>query len=71
MGGKEYNGFWSSQAGRKAADGQVVAVAKVHNCTVVSDDGAVKLACMLEDVPHIGWTEFARQVGMPEQLPLL
>jgi rRNA-processing protein FCF1 len=71
VGGKEHKGFWSSPAGKKAADGQVVAVAKVHNCTVVSDDEAVQFACMLENIPHIGWTEFARRVGMPEQLPLL
>jgi len=67
VGGKEYNGFWSSQAGKKAADGQVVAVAKVLGCTVVSDDMAVKLACMLENLPCIGWTEFARRVGILEK----
>jgi hypothetical protein len=30
----------------------------------VSDDGAVKLACALEDVPCIGWSEFARRLGL-------
>lgn len=71
VGGQKYNGFWSSQAGKKAADGQVVAVAKVRGCTVVSDDRAVKFACMLENVPSIGWTEFARQKGMVSQPRLL
>jgi rRNA-processing protein FCF1 len=67
VGEKEYNGFWSSSAGRKAADGQVVTVAKVLGCTIVSDDMAVKFACMLENVPCIGWTEFARKVEIPEK----
>jgi hypothetical protein len=62
--GKSYPGFWHSPAGRKAADGQVIAVAKVLSATVVSDDRAVRLACMLENVPCIGWTEFARQANL-------
>jgi hypothetical protein len=47
VGGQTYTGFWSSHAGKKAADGQVVSVAKVLGSTAVSDDLAVKLACML------------------------
>ncbi len=65
--GKEYKGFWKSRAGKKAADGQVVAAGKVHGYIVVSDDHAVRLACMLENVQCIGWTEFARQIGMSQQ----
>jgi hypothetical protein len=63
VGVNEHPGFWKSPSGRKAADGQVVAVAKVLKCTVVSDDYAVRLACMLEGIPCIGWTEFVRQAG--------
>ena len=73
VGEVEYKGFWASPAGRKAADSQVVAVAKIFGCTVVSDDNAVKLACAQEDVPCIGWTEFARRLGLlrlARQLPL-
>ncbi len=70
VGNQTYRGFWASQAGRKAADGQVVATARVFGCTVVSDDHAVKLACALENVPCIGWAEFARRLGLMEQLPL-
>jgi len=70
VGKRKYPGFWVSQAGRKAADSQVVAVAKVLDLTAVSDDNAVKLACALENVPCIGWTEFARRLGLVKQLPL-
>lgn len=68
--GKEYPGFWKSRAGRKAYDGQVVAIGKVHECVVVSDDLALRLACMLEDVQCIGWTEFARRIGMQQEQQL-
>lgn len=73
IGNRTYPGFWKSRAGRKAADSQVVAVARVFGYTVVSDDNAVKLACALENVPCIGWTEFARRLGLmkPQQLSLL
>ncbi len=64
VGGKEYPGFWHSPAGRKAADAQVVAVGKVLGCIVVSDDRSVRLACLLENVECIGWTEFARRTGI-------
>ena len=64
LGGNEYPGFWHSRSGRKSADAQVVAVAKVKGWTVVSDNREVKLACLLENVPCIGWTEFARQIGL-------
>jgi hypothetical protein len=38
----------------------------------VSDDAAVKLACALEGVPCIGWSELARRLGLiePQQLNL-
>lgn len=72
IGTREYIGFWHSAAGRKAADAEVVAVAKLLIGTVVSDDRAVELACACEGVPCIGWSEFARRVGLvePEQLNL-
>ncbi len=72
VGTKEYGGFWRSKGGRKAADAQVVAVAKLLKGVAVSDDGAVKLACALEGVPCIGWSEFARHFGLikPRQLDL-
>lgn len=38
VGKNDYPGFWKSPAGRKAADGQVVAVGKVRGYVVVSDD---------------------------------
>jgi|YNPNPStandDraft_1061719.scaffolds.fasta_scaffold42344_3 predicted nucleic acid-binding protein len=63
VGRNEHSGFWKSPSGRKAADGQVVAVAKVLGCTVVSDDYAVRLVCMLEGIPCVGWTEFVRQAS--------
>jgi predicted nuclease of predicted toxin-antitoxin system len=72
IGQQSYAGFWRSKAGRQAADAQVVAAAKLEQPIVVSDDQAVKLACALENVPCIGWSEFARQVGLitVEQLQL-
>ncbi|MEO0300199.1 MAG: DUF4411 family protein [candidate division WOR-3 bacterium] len=56
-----YKGYWKSPRGKKSAEGQVIAIAKVLQYTVVSDDSSVKLICMLEDIPCIGWTEFARR----------
>lgn len=70
VGKQTYPGFWHSPAGRKAADGQVIAVAKVLGATVVSNDHVVRLACMLENVPCIDWTEFARRAGLAVQLRL-
>lgn len=65
VGTQEYAGFWHSRAGRKAADAQVVAVAKlVKGGVAVSDDQAVKLVCALEGVTCIGWSEFARRLGL-------
>ena len=60
IGNQCYPGFWQSASGRKAADGQVVAVAKDLGGTAVSDDKAIQRACLCENVPCIGWTEFAR-----------
>lgn len=69
LGTQEHAGFWRSKAGQKAADAQVVAVAKMsEGGLVVSDDGAVKLACALEGVPCIGWSEFARRLELTQQL---
>jgi len=70
VGTRQYAGFWSTAHGKKAVDGQVVGTAKKLKCTLVSDDGAVRLACMLENVPCIGWSEFARVVGLFTQLSL-
>lgn len=39
-----YQGFWSSPAGRRAADAQLVAVAGVNRWTVASDDRVVRAA---------------------------
>lgn len=66
VGGRDYPGFWHSPAGRKAADAQVVTVGKVLDYTVVSDDRAIRFACLLENVPCIGWTELARRTGLEE-----
>ncbi|GIV18243.1 MAG: hypothetical protein KatS3mg022_3678 [Armatimonadota bacterium] len=66
IGKQGYPGFWSSCSGRKAADAQVVAAAKVLQATVVSDDRAVQMACMLENVQCIGWAEFARVAGLAQ-----
>jgi hypothetical protein len=75
VGEQTYRGFWASAAGRKAADGQVVAIGKVRGFTVVSNDQSVLYACMLENVTCIVWTEFARRLGLMKtgrqpQLPL-
>jgi len=64
VGPRRYPGFWKSHSGHKAIDGQVVSIGKKLQCTVVADDQAVRLACLLENVPCIGWTEFARLVGL-------
>lgn len=64
VGTQQHAGFWHSKAGRRAADAQVVAVAKLLRGVAVSDDAAVKLACALEGVPCIGWSELARRLGL-------
>jgi hypothetical protein len=64
LGQRSYAGFWSSKSGRLAADAQVVAAAKWERAIAVSDDQAVKLACALENVPCIGWSEFARRLQL-------
>ncbi|MCR4413453.1 MAG: hypothetical protein NUV77_13615 [Thermoguttaceae bacterium] len=66
VGNRRYPGFWKSRSGHKAIDGQLVSVGKRLACTVVSDDRAVRMACLLENVPCIGWAEFARQVGLSQ-----
>jgi hypothetical protein len=64
VGNRKCSGFWRSRAGRTAADGQVVAAGKVRGYTVVSNDQAILLACMVEDIASITWTEFARRLGL-------
>lgn len=72
FGQQRYGGFWKSKAGKQAADAQVVAVAKLKGALAVSDDRGVKLACALENVPCIGWSEFARRLGLIKpQTPML
>ena len=67
VGGVKYNGFWKSKAGKRSADGQVVTCAKVFNCAVVSNDKAIESVCLLENIPCIGWKEFARRVGLSKK----
>lgn len=67
FGSQEYHGFWKNKAGKRAADAQVVAVAKHLSAVCVSDDRAVRLACALENVRCIGWMEFARRFGLAKQ----
>jgi len=61
VGNRQYAGFWGSPSGRKAADGQVVAVGKMIRGIVVTGDQKIELVCLLENVPHIGWTELVRR----------
>jgi hypothetical protein len=70
VGNQKYDGFWRSPSGKKAAESQVVTIAKVFGYIVVCDDSAVKLVCMLENVPCIGWTEFTRRLGLSRQQTL-
>lgn len=71
IGTQRYPGFWASASGRKAVEGQALATAKRLEGTVVSDDKAVERASLLENVPCIGWTEFARLSLSGGQLNLL
>jgi len=67
IGRQKHPGLWSSPAGRRSADAQVVAAAIALQATVVSDDHTVQLVCSLEGVPCIGWAEFARRIGLVPQ----
>lgn len=68
IGGVTYPGFWKSKAGRAAADGEVVAFAKARGWTVVSNDGSVRGACLLESVECHSWEQLAhRLAARPEQ----
>lgn len=72
VGKREYPGLWKSPSGKKAADGQVIAAAKIVGGVVVSDDRAIRLVCMLEGIPCIGWMELARLARFSDtQLTLL
>ncbi len=57
-------GFWHSASGRKAADAQVVAVAKHFGYIVVSNDQAIHWACLNENVACISWTEYTRRITL-------
>lgn len=77
IGGVAYAGFWSSKAGRGAADGEVVAFAKAYGWTVVSNDGSVRGACLLEGIECHSWEQLAHkldtdgsQPASSQQLPL-
>ena len=71
VGERSEPGLFSSKRGRRAADAQVLAVAKALSYPLVTDDKKVKLVAMLEDIPHIPWTEFARYLSFTEQLKLI
>lgn len=64
MGKMSIPGFWHSNAGRRSADGQVVALAKVNRAVCVSNDQAIEAACASEGVECISWMEFARRIGL-------
>jgi hypothetical protein len=64
IGSITYPGFWRSASGKKAADGQVVAVAKIRGWIVVSGDKSVKGACARENVECISWEDFGRRLGI-------
>ncbi|MDO8691183.1 MAG: hypothetical protein Q7R39_14445 [Dehalococcoidia bacterium] len=70
VGGVTYPGFWQSAAGRKAADGQVVAFPKSRGWVAISNDGSIHGACMLENVPCRRWEEVGRLLRNATQLPL-
>lgn len=67
IGSSEFPGFFKSGSGRKAIDGQVIAVAKKLQGTVVSDDKAIQRTCLCENVECLIWTEFARRLGLSHQ----
>ncbi len=71
VGNISFEGFWKSASGKKSADGQIVAIAQIDGYIVVSNDRAISLVCMLENVPCITWTEFARRNCFPIQQPKL
>ena len=64
IGHATYPGLWVSPRGRKAADAQVIAVAKVRGWVVVSGDRSVKGACAIENVECITWEDFGRRLGL-------
>lgn len=63
-----YPGFWKSASGHKAADGQVVALAKTRKWVVVSGDKSVRGACAKENIECISWEDFARRLGFSKLL---
>ena len=67
-GKQKFKGFWVTPSGKQGRDAQVVAVAKVTKAVAVSDDEAVRRACLLENVECIGWMEYARRLGLAKQL---
>ena len=69
IGGLTYAGFWSSKAGRDAADGEVVAFAKAYGWTVVSNDGSVRGACLLEGIECHSWEQLAHRLDTVESQP--
>ena len=69
IGGITYPGFWKSKAGRAAADGEVVAFAKAHGWTVVSNDGSVRGACLLESIECHSWEQLAHELDTGRSQP--
>lgn len=70
LGSKVYAGLWASASGRKSADSQVIALAKVRSWIVISNDSSVHGACMKEGIACWGWEEIGRLLLHPHQ-PLL
>ena len=69
IGGITYSGFWRSKAGRDAADGEVVAFAKARGWTVVSNDGSVRGACLLERIECHSWEHLAHRLAARTDQP--
>ncbi len=69
IGGVTYAGFWNSKAGRDAADGEVVAFAKAYGWTVVSNDGSVRGACLLEGIECHSWEQLAHRLDTDGSQP--
>lgn len=60
--GVTYGGFWSSRAGRRSADSQVVAAAKANGWIVIANDVSVHGACYFEQLDCHRWEYLARRL---------
>lgn len=70
VGTRSYRGFWKSASGGRAADAEVVALAKSKNWIVISNDEAIHGACMVEGVICRRWEEIGRLIYRQGVLPL-